>query len=100
MFDILVYLFENYFDSGSYPDSATLTRKLTMAGFADEDITETLDWLSELERHDIGNYSASLAENDSVAIPIMKWKKLIPKGEDLLASWNKPGSLIPYNGNY
>ena len=65
MFEILVYLFENYFDSGSYPDSATLTRKLTMAGFADEDITETLDWLSELARHDTGNYPASFAENDS-----------------------------------
>jgi len=65
MFDILVYLFENYFDSGSYPDYATLTRKLTMAGFADEDISETLNWLSELARHDIGNYPASFAENDS-----------------------------------
>ena len=41
MFEILYYLFENYFDSGSYPDSATLTRKLTMAGFNDEDIHQT-----------------------------------------------------------
>jgi Smg protein len=65
MFDILVFLFENYFDSGNYPDSATLTRKLTMAGFADEDISETLNWLSELARHDTGSYSASLADNDS-----------------------------------
>ncbi|MDH5479318.1 MAG: DUF494 domain-containing protein [Nitrosomonas sp.] len=65
MFDILVYLFENYFDSGSYPDSATLTRKLTIAGFADEDINQALDWLSELARHDIGNYPSTLAESDS-----------------------------------
>ena len=65
MFDILVYLFENYFDSGSYPDSATLTRKLTIAGFANEDINETLNWLSEIARHDIGNYPASFAENNS-----------------------------------
>lgn len=36
-----------------------------MAGFADEDISETLNWLSELERHDIGSYPASFAENDS-----------------------------------
>ncbi len=65
MFDILVYLFENYFDSGSYPDSATLTRKLTIAGFADEDINQALDWLSELARHDTGNYPATLAKSDS-----------------------------------
>ena len=36
-----------------------------MAGFEDEDITETLDWLSELARHDTGNYPVSFAENDS-----------------------------------
>ncbi|PTN09435.1 Smg protein [Nitrosomonas aestuarii] len=65
MFDILYYLFENYFDSGSYPDSATLTRKLTMAGFNDEDIHQALDWLSELARQDIGSYPATLADNKS-----------------------------------
>jgi len=65
MFDILYYLFENYFDSGSYPDSETLTRKLSMAGFDDEDIHQALDWLSELARQDIGNYPATLADNDS-----------------------------------
>ncbi len=65
MFDILYYLFENYFDSGSYPDSETLTRKLSMAGFDDEDIHQALDWLSELARQDIGNYPTTLAENHS-----------------------------------
>lgn len=65
MFDILVFLFENYFDSGNYPDSATLTRKLAMAGFADEDISEALDWLSELERHDTGSYPPSFADSES-----------------------------------
>lgn len=65
MFDILVYLFENYFDSGSYPDSATLTRKLTMAGFANDDINQALDWLSELAHSDTGSYPESLIQNDS-----------------------------------
>lgn len=65
MFDILYYLFENYFDSGSYPDSETLTRKLEMAGFDDEEIHQALDWLSELARQDIGNYPATLSENNS-----------------------------------
>ncbi len=65
MFEILIYLFENYFDSGSYPDSATLTRKLSMAGFADEDITQTLDWLSELARQGTGDYPAGFANSDS-----------------------------------
>ncbi len=65
MFDILVYLFENYFDSGSYPDSATLTHKLTMAGFANEDITETLNWLSELTQQSKDHYPAGFTESTS-----------------------------------
>ncbi|ABI58673.1 MULTISPECIES: DUF494 domain-containing protein [Nitrosomonas] len=66
MFDILVYLFENYFDTGNYPDSATLTRKLTMAGFDDEEITLALDWLSEFSHHDTEGYLAGLAESNSM----------------------------------
>lgn len=65
MFEILIYLFENYFDSGSYPDSATLTRKLSLAGFADEDITQTLDWLSELAQQGTGDYPSGFANSDS-----------------------------------
>lgn len=66
MFDILVYLFENYFDAGNCPDSATLTRKLTMAGFDDEEITLALDWLSDLSRHDEEGYLARLTESNSM----------------------------------
>lgn len=66
MFDILYYLFENYFDSGSYPDSETLTRKLSMAGFNDEDIHQALDWLSELAQQDNGGYPESLVQSDAI----------------------------------
>jgi Smg protein len=50
MFDILVYLFENYYQTETYPDQDTLERKLHAAGFENEDIHEALDWLSELTR--------------------------------------------------
>ena len=46
MFEILMFLFENYFDAGSYPDSDKLSLKLTAAGFDDEDIHLALTWLS------------------------------------------------------
>jgi Smg protein len=49
MIDILVFLFENYFHTEAYPDSDTLARKLSAAGFEDDDINEALDWLSGLE---------------------------------------------------
>jgi len=50
MFDILVYLFENYYQTESYPDHDTLARKLTAAGFENEDIHDALDWLNGLAR--------------------------------------------------
>lgn len=48
MFDVLVYLFENYLPDAC-PEPAALARKLSAAGFADGDITEALDWLAGLE---------------------------------------------------
>jgi Smg protein len=49
MFEILVYLVENYFHSGDYPDPETLSKSLSAAGFEDEDISAALAWLSGLE---------------------------------------------------
>lgn len=46
MFDILVYLVENYFHNGQLPDAETITKRLSAAGFEDDDISEALSWLS------------------------------------------------------
>jgi Smg protein len=59
MFDILMYLFESYFDAGSYPEPDKLSRKLTAAGFEGEEIDEALTWLSALQQTP-DNYSADL----------------------------------------
>jgi len=48
MFDVLVYLFENYYQTETYPDQDTLTRKLHAAGFENDDIHDALDWLNAL----------------------------------------------------
>ena len=50
MFDILVFLFENYFHAGAYPDQETLSKRLSAAGFDSRDISQALIWLSGLER--------------------------------------------------
>ncbi|MEO8164742.1 MAG: DUF494 domain-containing protein [Betaproteobacteria bacterium] len=50
MFDILVFLFENYFHAGAYPDQEALSKRLAAAGFGSRDISEALTWLSGLER--------------------------------------------------
>lgn len=60
MFEILMYLFESYFDAGSYPAPDKLSRKLSAAGFEGDEISEALSWLSALQQQDPDNYPASL----------------------------------------
>ena len=48
MIEVLVYLFENYYQAETYPDQETLTRKLHAAGFENDDISEALHWLQGL----------------------------------------------------
>ena len=54
MFDILVYLVENYFHSGDFPDVETISKRLSAAGFEDDDISEALTWLSGFEQTEHG----------------------------------------------
>lgn len=50
MFDIFVYLFENYVHADACPESDQLARKLSAAGFEDDEISEALEWLNGLRR--------------------------------------------------
>jgi Smg protein len=58
MFDILVYLFENFFHADAYPEPEQLALKLSAAGFEDDEISEALQWLDSLP--------AIAPDNDSV----------------------------------
>jgi Smg protein len=48
MYDVLVYLYENYWRPDACPDHAQLTRKLTAVGFENDEIEEALHWLDGL----------------------------------------------------
>lgn len=48
MFDVLVYLYENYLHAGECPTEDHLVLKLSAAGFEDDDISDALAWLAEL----------------------------------------------------
>jgi Smg protein len=50
MFDVLVYLYENYGAFESCPDATALGRSLADAGFDDDEIREALSWLQGLAR--------------------------------------------------
>jgi len=60
MFDVLVYLFENFYQTEQYPDQDTLTRKLSAAGFENEDINEARHWLKEITPREDDLRTASL----------------------------------------
>lgn len=49
MFEVLVYMFENYIDTQFRPDDSTLSRELSAAGFDEEDINGAFDWFNQLE---------------------------------------------------
>ena len=48
MFDVLVYLYENYWRPDACPDHDQLTRKLSAVGFESDEIQEALVWLDGL----------------------------------------------------
>jgi len=48
MFDVLVYLYENYWRPDACPDPKQLSRKLSAVGFEADEIQEALNWLDGL----------------------------------------------------
>lgn len=63
MFDILVYLFENYYQTDLYPDQDALARKLSAAGFERDDISDALVWLRGLSTAETSTLPDSLAQS-------------------------------------
>jgi len=48
MFDVLVYLYENYWRPDACPDPKQLSRKLSAVGFEADEIQDALSWLDGL----------------------------------------------------
>jgi Smg protein len=48
MFDVLVYLYENYWRPDACPEPKQLSRKLSAVGFEADEINEALRWLDGL----------------------------------------------------
>ncbi len=49
MFEVLAFVYENYYTGEACPEPAHLERKLTAVGFESEEIDEALDWLKGLD---------------------------------------------------
>ena len=48
MFNVLVFVYENYYAGDSCPEPAHLKRKLNAVGFEADEIREAVDWLHGL----------------------------------------------------
>lgn len=68
MFDILVYLVENYFQTGDCPDAETLSKRLCAAGFEEGDIAAALAWLSGLEPSNRSRDSCELGNSRGLRV--------------------------------
>jgi Smg protein len=68
MFDVLVYLYENFGAFNTCPDADALTRRLADAGFDDDEISEALAWLQELARVTQGSVALRSAHADTFRI--------------------------------
>jgi len=49
MFEVLVFMFENYFANHSLPDDNILEQELSAAGFEKSDILGAFDWFQEMK---------------------------------------------------
>ena len=69
MFDLLIYMFENYLSSKNNLDFDNMTLELEAAGFNNKDIESALDWFSELKEMSVKiPQSQSLKLNNKLRI--------------------------------
>jgi len=80
MFDVLVYLYENYWRPDAFPDPKQLSRKLSAAGFERDEIQEALRWLDGLNHRAVGD--AGRQHPDSIRLYTEAEHELL--GEDCI----------------
>ena len=90
-----MFLFESYFDAGSYPDSDKLSLKLTAAGFEDEEIHLALAWLSGLKRLNATDYPASINEGGTRCFAELETKRISIEGLHFLTFWEQNKVISP-----
>ncbi len=49
MFEVLVFMFENYFANHAFPDNDVMAQELSAAGFDQSDISGAVDWFHKMK---------------------------------------------------
>jgi Smg protein len=96
MFDVLVYLFENYYQNDASLDHDALARKLTAAGFENEDISDALDWLRTLSSTEPSTLPEQFDESQSFrSFSVEETAKITPEGLGFVAFLESARVLTP-----
>lgn len=95
MFDILLFLFESYFDAGSYPEPNRLSAKLTAAGFEEEDINQALTWLSGLRELSNATYPESINHSGLRCYTDFEAERMSDDGLRFIAFWEHNKIITP-----
>lgn len=83
MFEVLVYVYENYWQGAACPEFDKLGRKLTAAGFDAEEIQQALVWLDGL----------------NVAAHGSQTRPQTPLPDDTAPPWHAATSLLPQSSD-
>lgn len=95
MFDILMFLFESYFDAGNYPDAEKLSVKLTAAGFEDNDIHLALTWLSGLKQLSAASYPEAINRGGLRCYAELEISRISPEALSFLTFWEQNKVITP-----
>ncbi len=95
MFDILMFLFESYFDAGSYPDSDRLAVKLSAAGFEEEDISQAVNWLAGLQQLSLNDYPPSINQSGLRCFAELERQRISLDGLRFISFWEQNKMILP-----
>jgi len=96
MFDVLVYLYENYSALSACPDARALTRSLADAGFDEDEIADAIGWLHGLASVTLS--SCSPQRPDPTAFRVYTPNEYELLGSDtiaFIANLERTGQLSP-----
>lgn len=94
MFDILVYVFENYLPEAC-PEPGALARKLSAAGFEQDEIAHALRWLEELEAVDDAGFRTPPRPDAHRLFGEDEAARLAPECRGFLSFLEQAGAIDP-----
>jgi Smg protein len=96
MFDVLVFLFENCAAFQACRDAASITQQLAEAGFEDEEITDAIDWLRDLDQVTSDNIALRAPSAGAFRVYAgFEIGRLSPRGIAFLTFLETEGQLTP-----